>query len=151
MLIVHPRKKKKKKHGNGSSSSSSGSSDFLETYGCAIGKVTPEMVPDILVEHNFCFLYAQTYHPAMKKAAGPRREIGTPTIFNILGPLINPAKPTRAVVGVYSHDLGVPMIEALRLSGVKKAMVVCGAEGLDEVCLGESRGNIFFDCLGIYP
>ncbi|RUS19209.1 glycosyl transferase [Endogone sp. FLAS-F59071] len=121
------------KHGNRAASSSSGSADFLESYGCALINVAPEMVPDILVKHNFCFLFAQKYHPAMKNAAGLRREIGIPTIFNILGPLTNPAKPRRIIVGVHSRNLGELMIEALKLSGVKKAMVVCGAEGLDEI------------------
>ena len=93
------------------------------------------MVPDILSEHGFCFLFSQKYHPAMVNAAGPRREIGVPTIFNILGPLSNPARPPYTIVGVYKHSLGQLVIETLKLSGVKRAMVVCGAEGMDEVCI----------------
>ncbi|RUP51125.1 anthranilate phosphoribosyltransferase [Jimgerdemannia flammicorona] len=121
------------KHGNRASSSSSGSADFLESYGCALTNVTSDLVPGMIAEHNFCFLFAEKYHPAMKNASKPRREIGVPTIFNILGPMSNPAKPKRSVVGVHSKWVGEFMIEALKLSGAKRAMVVCGAEGLDEI------------------
>ncbi|CAG8582881.1 7619_t:CDS:2 [Paraglomus occultum] len=98
------------KFGNRAASSSSGSADILESLGCKITNVAPS-------EH----------------VAQPRREMGIPTIFNLLGPLVNPARPKRVVIGVYSKSLGPLVIEALRLNQTKKAMVVHGAIGLDEV------------------
>ncbi|OZJ05128.1 hypothetical protein BZG36_01363 [Bifiguratus adelaidae] len=128
------------KHGNRASSSSSGSADILEACGCKLINVTPEFVPKYLSQHNFCFLFAQMYHPSMKNVASVRKEVGIPTVFNILGPLSNPAKPRRCVVGVHSHHIGEVMVNALKLTGVQRAMVVCGTEGLDEIsCAGETH------------
>ena len=93
----------------------------------------PENVAQLLDDHGFCFLFAQTYHPAMKHTSGPRRELGVPSIFNLMGPLSNPAKPRRVVVGVHSRSLGALMIESLKLMGLIAGMVVCGANGLDEI------------------
>ncbi|KAF9972804.1 anthranilate phosphoribosyltransferase [Actinomortierella ambigua] len=121
------------KHGNRASSSACGSADILEKVGCRIDNVRPEQVAPVLLKHSFCFLFAQTYHPAMKQSSQPRRELGIPSIFNIMGPLSNPAKPKRVVVGVHSRELGVLMIESLRLMGLISGMVVCGANGLDEI------------------
>jgi anthranilate phosphoribosyltransferase len=123
------------KHGNRASSSSSGSADVLEALGCRLDNVVPEQVQDLLTKCRFVFLFAQTYHPAMKNVAGPRREMGVPTIFNLLGPLSNPTMPKCMVVGVHSLFLGPLMAEALQLLGVERGMVVCGNEGLDEVCI----------------
>ncbi|KAG9303141.1 hypothetical protein G9A89_005099 [Geosiphon pyriformis] len=120
-------------HGNRAASSKSGSADILESFGCEITNVTQEQAPQILSDSNFCFLFAPTFHPLLKNLAGVRREIGVPTIFNLLGPLINPAQPKRLVVGVHSKNLGFLVAEALRLRGVIKAMVVHGAIGLDEI------------------
>ncbi|KAI9105016.1 glycosyl transferase family, a/b domain-containing protein [Phlyctochytrium arcticum] len=121
------------KHGNRASSSKCGSADVLEALDCHLTSLTPESVPDILEKSGFCFLFSQSFHPAMKHVAGPRKELGVRTIFNLLGPLSNPAKPKRVVVGVHSPRIGKMMAEALRLSGVERAWVVCGAMGLDEI------------------
>lgn len=107
----------------------------MEAHGCHIAKVTPNQVPHIMDQSNFCFLFSQTYHPAMKNVAAVRKEIGVPTIFNLLGPMSNPARPARTVTGVHSPGIGQLMANALKLTGVKEAMVVCGAEKLDEVIL----------------
>ncbi|KAF9939358.1 anthranilate phosphoribosyltransferase [Mortierella antarctica] len=121
------------KHGNRAASSACGSADILEKIGCRIDNVQPEKVATLLDDHGFCFLFAQTYHPAMKNTSQPRRELGIPSIFNLMGPLSNPAKPRRVVVGVHSRSLGALMIESLRLMGLIAGMVVCGANGLDEI------------------
>ncbi|KAF9290608.1 anthranilate phosphoribosyltransferase [Mortierella alpina] len=121
------------KHGNRAASSACGSADILEKIGCRIDNVQPEKVATLLDDHGFCFLFAQTYHPAMKNTSQPRRELGVPSIFNLMGPLSNPAKPRRVVVGVHSRSLGALMIQSLKLMGLIAGMVVCGANGLDEI------------------
>ncbi|KAI8092958.1 anthranilate phosphoribosyltransferase [Halteromyces radiatus] len=121
------------KHGNRAASSKSGSADLMEAHGCHIGLVEPEQVASILDKTNFCFLFSQTYHPAMKHVASLRKEIGIPTVFNLLGPMSNPAKPARVVVGVHSPQIGSLMANALKLTGVRGALVVCGNEKLDEI------------------
>jgi anthranilate phosphoribosyltransferase len=94
---------------------------------------SPEILGKILEESGFCFLFAQSFHPGLRQIASLRKELGIRTIFNALGPLINPSRPGGMVVGVYERRLGPIMIEALKLTGVKKAIVVHGANGLDEV------------------
>ncbi|KAF9433289.1 anthranilate phosphoribosyltransferase [Entomortierella beljakovae] len=121
------------KHGNRAASSACGSADILEKIGCKIDNVKPEQVAPLLENHGFCFLFAQTYHPAMKNTSGPRKELGIPSIFNLMGPLSNPTKPKRVVVGVHSRFLGGLMIRSLQLMGLTSGMVVCGANGLDEI------------------
>ncbi|KAJ3252813.1 anthranilate phosphoribosyltransferase [Boothiomyces macroporosus] len=121
------------KHGNRASSSSCGSADVLEALGCKIQNVSPELCTKILDNGNFCFLFAQVFHPSMKFLSVPRKELGVRTIFNILGPLTNPAKASKMIVGVYKRDLGRIMAETLILLGVKRAWVVCGGIGLDEI------------------
>ncbi|KAF9332948.1 anthranilate phosphoribosyltransferase [Linnemannia elongata] len=121
------------KHGNRAASSACGSADILEKIGCRIDNVRPEQVAPLLEDHGFCFLFAQTYHPAMKNTSVPRKELGVPSIFNLMGPLSNPAKPRRVVVGVHSRGLGALMIQSLKLMGLIAGMVVCGANGLDEI------------------
>ncbi|KAI8342637.1 anthranilate phosphoribosyltransferase [Chlamydoabsidia padenii] len=121
------------KHGNRASSSNSGSADLMEAHGCQITAVQPGQVAPILDATNFCFLFSQTYHPAMKHVASIRKEIGIPTVFNLLGPMSNPAKPARLVVGVHSPQIGDLMANALKMTGVKGALVVCGNEKLDEI------------------
>ncbi|KAI8379522.1 anthranilate phosphoribosyltransferase [Radiomyces spectabilis] len=121
------------KHGNRAASSKSGSADLMEAQGCHIHKIEPEQVPGILEQSNFCFLFSQIYHPSMKHVAALRKEIGVPTVFNLLGPMSNPAKPARVVVGVHSPQIGSLMANALKLTGVTEALVVCGAEKLDEI------------------
>ncbi|CAO3612367.1 unnamed protein product [Cunninghamella echinulata] len=121
------------KHGNRAASSKSGSADLMEANGCHISLVEPQDVARILDHTNFCFLFSQTYHPAMKHVAALRKEIGIPTVFNLLGPMSNPAKPSRVVVGVHSPQIGALMANALKLTGVQGALVVCGNEKLDEI------------------
>ncbi len=122
------------KHGNRSVSSLSGSTDVLEALGIKID-LPPEKVEKCLFETNFGFLFAPLFHPAMKFAVGPRREIGVRTIFNILGPLTNPASAKRQVVGVFTGRLTESLASVLGNLGAVDAMVVHGADGLDEITI----------------
>jgi anthranilate phosphoribosyltransferase len=122
------------KHGNRSVSSQSGSADVLEALGVKID-LSPEKVEKCLFETNFGFLFAPLFHPAMKFAVGPRREIGIRTVFNILGPLTNPAGAKRQVLGVFSKKLTEPLAAVLSNLGATDAMVVHGEDGLDEITL----------------
>src|SRR5271169_1206397 len=122
------------KHGNRSVSSQSGSADVLEALGIKID-LPPEKVEQCLFETNFGFLFAPLFHPAMKFAIGPRREIGIRTIFNILGPLTNPANARRQVVGVFAGRLTEPLAKVLGNLGTVDAMVVHGEDGLDEISI----------------
>jgi anthranilate phosphoribosyltransferase len=120
------------KHGNRSVSSSSGSADLLERLGVKID-CTPETAGRCLRETGFAFLFAPLYHPSMKHAMPVRRELGLRTVFNLLGPLCNPAGVRRQVVGIYSPALVRPICEALGELGAVKAMVVHSEDGLDEI------------------
>jgi anthranilate phosphoribosyltransferase len=122
------------KHGNRSVSSMSGSTDVLEALGIK-ADLPPEKVEECLFETNFGFLFAPLFHPAMKFAVGPRREIGIRTIFNILGPLTNPANAKRQVVGVFTSRLTEPLASVLGNLGAVDAMVVHGEDGLDEITI----------------
>lgn len=119
------------KHGNRSVSSKSGAADVLEKLGANI-KITPEQSLEVLDKCGFCFLFAQTYHASMKYAAPIRKEIGIRTVFNILGPLTNPANAKLQLLGVYSDDLVEPLANVLLKLGLKRGIVVCGASKLDE-------------------
>jgi anthranilate phosphoribosyltransferase len=120
------------KHGNRSASSKCGAADVLEELGVNI-HITPEKSLQCLKEINLCFLFAQNYHLSMKYVAGVRKELSIRTIFNILGPLTNPAGATMQVLGVYERDLIEPLTEVLNNLGVKSAMVVYGLDGMDEI------------------
>ncbi|MFA5353432.1 MAG: anthranilate phosphoribosyltransferase [Thermodesulfovibrionales bacterium] len=122
------------KHGNRSVSSRSGSADVLEALGIKID-LPPEKVEKCLSETNFGFLFAPLFHPAMRFAIGPRREIGIRTIFNILGPLTNPAGARRQMVGVFSDKLTEPLAQVLGNLGAEDVMVVHGEDGLDEITI----------------
>ena len=122
------------KHGNRSVSSRCGSADVFEALGVNI-TATPEIVARCLAETNLAFLFAPTFHPSMRHAAPTRRELGLRTAFNLLGPLTNPAGPTRQIVGVPRPELTELMAKALALLGSEHAWVVHGADGLDEVSL----------------
>ncbi len=122
------------KHGNRSVSSQSGSADVLEALGVKID-LPPEKVERCLFETNFGFLFAPIFHPAMKYAVGPRREIGIRTIFNILGPLTNPAGAKRQILGVFTDRLTEPLAAVLGNLGADDAMVVHGEDGLDEITI----------------
>lgn len=125
------------KHGNRSVSSQSGSADVLEALGVNI-ELSPEKVEKCLSETNFGFLFAPLFHPAMKFAIGPRREIGIRTIFNILGPLTNPAGAKRQILGVFADKLTGPLATVLGNLGATDAMVVHGEDGLDEITICDS-------------
>jgi anthranilate phosphoribosyltransferase len=120
------------KHGNRSVSSRSGSADVLEALGVNLS-LTPDQVGECIDKVGIGFLFAPALHGAMKHAIGPRREIGIRTVFNILGPLTNPAGALHQVLGVYNPDLTEVMAQVLARLGTKSAFVVHGAGGLDEV------------------
>ena len=122
------------KHGNRSVSSTSGSSDVLETLGAPLD-LTPEEVARAINEVGVGFMFAPAYHTAMRHAVGPRRELGLRTLFNVLGPLTNPAGVRRQVVGVFDAALCEPLAEALKTLGSRHVMVVHGDGGLDEIAL----------------
>jgi anthranilate phosphoribosyltransferase len=120
------------KHGNRAASSKSGSADVLMALGANLD-LTPEQVARCVQEVNIGFLYAINHHPAMRYAIGPRRELGQRTIFNVLGPLTNPAGASHQLIGVYDPDLTEPLAHVLGALGSKAAYVVHGADGLDEL------------------
>ncbi len=122
------------KHGNRSVSSKSGSADVLEALGVKID-LQPEKVEKCLFETGFGFLFAPVFHPAMKYAIGPRREMGIRTIFNILGPITNPAGAKRQILGVFSGHLTEILAKVLGNLGAEDAMVVHGEDGLDEITI----------------
>lgn len=122
------------KHGNRAASSQCGSADVLERLGVKI-ETAPEVAQKCLDELGVAFLFAPVYHVAMKYAAPVRKQIGIRTVFNILGPLCNPAGADSQVLGVFRGDLALPMAKVLGNLGVKKALVVHGADGLDEASL----------------
>lgn len=120
------------KHGNRAASSKCGAADVLEALGVNI-TVPPERSTELLEKINLCFLFAQNYHIAMKYVAPVRRELSIRTIFNILGPLANPAGANMQLLGVYDESLVEPLAHVLANLGVKSAMVVYGQDGLDEI------------------
>jgi len=122
------------KHGNRAASSKSGAADVLESLGVNI-TVSPEQSLRLLKTINLCFLFAQNYHISMKYVGPVRKELGIRTIFNILGPLVNPAGASMELLGVYDADLIEPMAKVLCNLGVKSGMVVFGQDGLDEISL----------------
>ncbi len=122
------------KHGNRSVSSKCGSADLLEALGANI-TLSAEQSEKILHEAGMCFMFAPTYHASMKYAAPVRRELGVRTVFNILGPLANPAGANMQLLGVYDENLVEPLATVLSNLGVKRAMVVHGHDGLDEATL----------------
>lgn len=122
------------KHGNRAASSRSGSADVLMALGANLD-LTAEQVAECVHEVGIGFLYAVNHHPAMRHAIGPRRELGQRTIFNILGPLTNPAGASHMLVGVFSPDLTEPLAHVLGRLGKKAAYVVHGADGLDELSI----------------
>ncbi len=122
------------KHGNRAVSSKCGSADLFSALGVNI-EMPVERLSDCLNEIGFAFLFAPLLHPAMKHAAVPRRELKIRTVFNLLGPMTNPANPTLQLLGVYDFELAELVAEVLRNIGVKRAFVVHGSDGLDEVTL----------------
>lgn len=121
------------KHGNRSVSSKSGAADVLEELGVVLS-LSPEQNERVLAETGICFLFAQGYHKSMKNVAPVRKGMGERTIFNVLGPLSNPARATMQLLGVYDENLVMPMAQVLSNLGVTRGMVVCGG-GMDEASL----------------
>ena len=122
------------KHGNRSVSSKSGAADVLERLGARLD-LTPEQNVEVLKKANMCFMFAQVYHTSMKNVGPVRKEMGARTIFNILGPLTNPARANMQLMGVYREDLVEPMAQVLSNLGVVRGLVVNGSDGLDEATM----------------
>lgn len=122
------------KHGNRAASSKSGAADVLEALGVKI-TLTPERSAEILTKINICFLFAQNYHIAMKYVAPIRKELGIRTVFNILGPLSNPAGANMELMGVYDQSLVEPLAQVMANLGVNRGMVVYGQDSLDEISM----------------
>lgn len=122
------------KHGNRAASSKSGAADVLEALGVKI-TLTPERSAEILKKINICFLFAQNYHIAMKYVAPIRKELGIRTVFNILGPLSNPAGANMELMGVYDQSLVEPLAQVMANLGVDRGMVVYGQDSLDEISM----------------
>ena len=122
------------KHGNRAASSKCGAADVLEALGVNI-TISPERSAKLLKEINICFLFAQNYHIAMKYVAPVRRELGIRTVFNILGPLSNPAGAKRELMGVYDETLVEPLAHVMSRLGVVRGMVVYGQDSLDEISM----------------
>jgi anthranilate phosphoribosyltransferase len=123
------------KHGNRSVSSKSGSADVLEALGAEI-ELDPQQVARCIRETGIGFMYAPLHHPAMKNVAAVRREMGVRTLFNILGPLTNPADAPNMLLGVFHPDLVGILVRVLQRMGIGHALVVWGRDGMDEISLG---------------
>ncbi len=122
------------KHGNRSITSKSGSADVLEVLGVRL-KLTPEQNAKLLEETGWCFMFAQNHHPAMKFIMPVRKSIPDKTVFNILGPLTNPAGVKKSLLGVFDKSFVPKMAEAMKLNGAKRVMVVSSEEGMDEISI----------------
>ncbi len=131
-MVVAAAGVKVAKHGNRAASSLSGTADCLEALGINIQQ-DPELCVKLLEQAGFCFMFAQKYHAAMKYVGPIRKELGFRTVFNILGPLTNPAKPEMFLLGVYDEYLVEPVAKVLSSLGVKRALVVYGQDRMDEV------------------
>ncbi len=131
-LVVAAGGVKVAKHGNRAASSKCGAADCLEALGININ-LTPEKCVDLLDKIGICFFFAQKYHTSMKYVGAIRKELGFRTVFNILGPLTNPATPSMQLLGVYDEYLVEPLARVLTSLGVKRGMVVYGQDKLDEI------------------
>ncbi|MFW9603425.1 MAG: anthranilate phosphoribosyltransferase, partial [Trichlorobacter sp.] len=138
------------KHGNRSVSSSCGSADVLERLGVNLD-IAPDQVEQCIDQVGIGFLFAPALHGAMKYAIGPRREIGIRTIFNILGPLTNPARANRQVMGVYRTDLVETLAGVLHRLGCRRGFVVCGHDGMDEITLTGPTSAAEVTSMGVVP
>ena len=137
MFVVAAAGARVAKHGNRSVSSKSGSADVLEALGAAI-ELHPDQVAACIDEVGIGFMFAPIHHPAMKAVAPVRREMGVRTIFNILGPLTNPAGAPNILLGVFHPDLVGILVRVLKQLGARHALVVWGKDGMDEISLGEA-------------
>lgn len=134
MFVVAAAGVKVAKHGNRGVTSACGSADLLEALGVRVD-LEPPQVERILREHGLCFMFAPKFHPAMRHAVGPRKEIGIRTVFNVLGPLTNPAGARGHVLGVFSEDLVARLPDVAARLGMEHVLVVHGRAGVDEICL----------------
>lgn len=125
------------KHGNRAASSKCGTADCLEALGVNINQ-SPQMCIDLLKEVGICFIFAQKYHTSMKYVGAIRKELGFRTVFNILGPLTNPASPSMQLLGVYDEYLVEPLAQVLVSLGIRRGMVVYGTDRLDEISISAS-------------
>lgn len=137
MFIAAAAGAKVSKHGNRSVSSKSGSADVLEALGVNLG-LTPEQISQSIASTGIGFMFAPNHHPAMKNVAPVRKELGVRTIFNILGPLTNPASAPNFLMGVFHPDLVGIQVRVLERLGAKHALVVYGKDGVDEISLGSA-------------
>jgi anthranilate phosphoribosyltransferase len=137
MFVVAAAGARVAKHGNRSVSSKSGSADVLEALGAAI-ELAPAEVAACIADLGIGFMYAPVHHPAMKAVATVRREMGVRTIFNILGPLTNPAAAPNILLGVFHPDLVGILVRVLQRLGARHALVVWGRDGMDEISLGDA-------------
>ena len=135
MFVAAAAGAKTAKHGGRSVSSKSGSADVIEALGGSLG-LTPERIAQCIQEVGIGFMFAPNHHPAMKNVAPVRKELGVRTIFNILGPLTNPAGAPNILMGVFHSDLVGIQVRALQRLGAEHALVVYGRDGMDEVSLG---------------
>ena len=133
-LVIAAGGIKVSKHGNRAASSSCGTADCLEALGVNIEQ-SPEKCADLLDKVGMCFMFAQKYHTSMKYVGAIRKELGIRTVFNILGPLTNPAHPKMQVLGVYDESLVEPLAKVLQSLGVKRGIVVYGKDKLDEISM----------------
>ena len=131
-LVIAAGGVKVAKHGNRAASSKSGAADCLEALGVNIS-LEPEKCVELLDKTGICFLFAQKYHTSMKYVGAIRKELGIRTVFNILGPLTNPASPTMQLLGVYDQSLVEPLARVLSSLGVKRGLVVYGLDKMDEI------------------
>ncbi|MDE5945692.1 MAG: anthranilate phosphoribosyltransferase [Oscillospiraceae bacterium] len=132
------------KHGNRAASSKCGAADVLEALGVKLD-ISPEKSSKVLDETGMCFLFAQKYHSAMRHVGAIRKELGFKTVFNLAGPLSNPALPEYQLLGVYSEELLEPMAKVLNNIDVKRGMVVYGKDCLDEISLSDETAICEFD------
>lgn len=132
------------KHGNRSASSKSGAADCIEALGIKLEQ-EPDLANKLLEDVGICFLYAQTYHKSMKYVGPVRKELGIRTVFNLLGPITNPARPAYQVLGVYSEALVEPMAKVMKKLGVKRGLVVYGQDVMDEISISAPTTALFFD------
>ncbi len=143
-LVIAAGGVKVAKHGNRAASSRSGAADCLEALGINISQ-SPQRAVELLNQIGICFFFAQQYHSAMKHVAPVRREMGVRTVFNILGPLTNPAAASLQVLGVYAEPLVEPLARVLSNLGVRRGMVVYGQDKLDEISLSAPTTVCEFD------
>ena len=132
------------KHGNRAASSQCGTADCLEALGVNIN-LSPEKCVELLEKVGICFFFAQKYHTSMKYVGSIRKELGIRTVFNILGPLTNPASPSMQLLGVYDRSLVEPLARVLTSLGVKRGMVVYGTDKLDEISVSARTFICEFD------